>query len=159
MFFKKKKLVKVSCVTVDVKLQKYAWINVWWKRSFSSQWKHRMKQWGNRLLMYAYSNFIWVENQHKQRISWNSKTHTKNFVYGETPVRRAYFTAKFPYGEISVRQNFLRWNFFTAKFPYGDISLRWNFLRRNFLPLNLLRRNFRSRTILTCLRLYVWWKI
>ena len=77
-------------------------------------------------------NFIWIENQYKQRFSWISKTHTKTSLYGETPVRRTYFTAKFPYGETSVRRNFLRRNFPKAKFPYGEISLRQNFLMGYF---------------------------
>ena len=92
-----------------------------------------MKQWVNRLLMYTYFNFIWVENQYKQQLSWNSKKHTKKFLYGETPVRRTYLTGKFPYGEISVRRNFLRQNFLTAKFPYGEISSWQDILTAKFL--------------------------
>ena len=46
-------------------------------------------------------------------------------------------TIRFPYGEISLRRNFL-----TAKFPYGEISLQRNILRRILLRRNILRRNF-----------------
>ena len=53
--------------------------------------------------------------------------HTAKFSYGEL-----VFTAKSPYGEISVRRNFLRRNILTAKFPYGEISLRRNFFTAKY---------------------------
>ena len=43
-------------------------------------------------------------------------------------MRQIFLKAKFPYGEISVRRNFLRRNFFTANFPYCELSLRRNLL-------------------------------
>ena len=57
-------------------------------------------------------------------VEFQKRIQKKNLC-GETPVRRAYFTAKFPYGKISSRRKFLR---------------------RNFLRQNFLRRNFQSRT-------------
>ena len=81
-----------------------------------------MKQRVYKLLLYQYFAFTLVENQIKQRLSWSSKTHTAKFPYGETSVRRTYFTAKFPCGKISVRRNFQRRNFLTAEFPYGKTS-------------------------------------
>ena len=44
------------------------------------------------------------------------------FPHSENSVRRNLFTAKFLYGEISVRQNFQQRDFLTEKFPYGQIS-------------------------------------
>ena len=72
-----------------------------WAMRFNSVWKYRMKEWVNRLLKYEIFAFKLVEHHYKQRISWSSKTSTKKFPYGETSVRRTYFTAEYRHGEIS----------------------------------------------------------
>ena len=130
-FTYKKKLVNLTFVTVNVKVQKYTCIHTIethydTPKSVTFEIQQSMK-----------TSYETMSEQYKQRISWSSKTQTKNFSHGETSVRRTFFTAYFPYGEISIRQNFLRQNFFVAIFPYSElsfdeISLRRNFLRRNF---------------------------
>ena len=43
-------------------------------------------------------------------------------LYGEFSIRRTFYTAKLPYGEISVQRNFLPQNFLATKFPHSEIS-------------------------------------
>ena len=63
--------------------------------------------------------------------------YSAKFSYGETSLRwnflreiflrQTFLKAKFPYGEISLRQNFHE-----AIFPYGEISKRRNFPKAKF---------------------------
>ena len=146
--FLKKTHVKVSFVKIDVKIQKYACVYVWWKRTtiplkmwflrFSSPWKRCMKQWVNGLSMYAYFIFIWIENQYKSELDEFQYFIRKKIIYGKTPVRRTYFTAKFPCGEITVRRNFVTAKFSYCEISYGEISYGQISCRERIKPSRLV---------------------
>ena len=56
----------------------------------------------------------------------------QNFHTEKSFIRGTYFTATFPYGEISIQRNFLRRSFLMTTFPYGKVSLRRNILTAKF---------------------------
>ena len=55
-------------------------------------------------------------------------------------INLTWFSAKIPFGEISVLRKFR-----SAKFPFGENSVRGKFLRRKFHRRKFLRQKFRTR--------------
>ena len=55
------------------------------------------------------------------------KFHSAKFPFGENTVRRIFHSAKIPFDENSVRRKFCWRKFRSAKFPFGKNSIRRKF--------------------------------